>query len=81
MSARKKPPVKNAATRTMANGPGEDRFGYWTVSRSTAAKMLSVNIPTIDGWIAATTLRASKPGRRVLIRGADIDAMLDASAV
>jgi hypothetical protein len=43
--------------------------------------MLGFDIQTIDGLISAKKLRASKIGRRVLIRITAIEAMLDASAV
>jgi len=46
-----------------------------------AAAMLGFDIQTIDGLISAKKLRASKPNRRVVIRVADLEAMLDASAV
>jgi hypothetical protein len=52
-----------------------------TVSRSEAAAMLGLELQSIDGLISAKKLRASKPFRRVLIRVADIEAMLDASAI
>jgi len=52
-----------------------------TVSRGDAAEMLSVDVQTIDRAISAKSLRASKIGRRVLIRVADIEAMLVAHAV
>ena len=51
-----------------------------TVSRAVAAEMLSVDVQTVDRAIADKTLRASKIGRRVLIRVADITALLDKSA-
>jgi excisionase family DNA binding protein len=52
-----------------------------TVSRKDAAALLGVDIQTIDGLISSGKLRASRPVNRVLIRVADIEAMLDASAV
>lgn len=52
-----------------------------TVSRAVAAEMLSVDVQTVDRAIADKTLRASKIGRRVLIRVADVEAMLSATAV
>jgi excisionase family DNA binding protein len=52
-----------------------------TVSRDDAAAALSVDVQTVDRKIADRTLRASKIGRRVLIRVADIEKMLDANAV
>jgi excisionase family DNA binding protein len=52
-----------------------------TVSRDEAAEALSVDVQTIDRLIAAKKLRASKIGRRVLIRVAALEAMLDANAV
>jgi hypothetical protein len=55
--------------------PGE------VVSRAEAAAMLGLELQLIDGLISAKKLRASKPFRRVLIRVADIERMLDASAV
>lgn len=50
-----------------------------TVSRAVAAEMLSVDIQTVDRAIADKTLRASKFGRRVLVRLADIERTLDAN--
>jgi excisionase family DNA binding protein len=50
-----------------------------TVSISTAAKMLEVSSQTIARLIKSKKLRASKPDRRVMIRIADIEAMLDAN--
>ncbi len=50
-----------------------------TVSRDVAAEMLSIDIQTIDRQIATKKLRASKVGRRVLVRVADIEKMLDAN--
>jgi excisionase family DNA binding protein len=52
-----------------------------TVSRDEAAEALSVDIQTIDRMISAKKLKASKIGRRVLIRVAALEAMLDAHAV
>jgi excisionase family DNA binding protein len=51
------------------------------VSRIDAAKALSVDIQTIDGLIASKRLKASKIGRRVLIRVAALEALLDANPV
>jgi excisionase family DNA binding protein len=50
-----------------------------TVSRKEAADALGVDVQTIDRMIAAKKLRASKFGRRVIIRNADIEAALDAN--
>jgi excisionase family DNA binding protein len=52
-----------------------------TVSRDEAAAMLGVDIQTIDRAITDGKLRRSKLGRRVVIRTADIERMLDAQAV
>jgi hypothetical protein len=52
-----------------------------TASRAEAAAMLGFDVQTIDVLISAGKLRASKPVRRVVIRLADIERMLDASAV
>jgi excisionase family DNA binding protein len=52
-----------------------------TLSRDEAAEALSVDVQTIDRMIAAKKLKASKVGRRVLIRVAALEAMLDAHAV
>lgn len=59
-----------------------------TYRRDTAAEALDVSVQTIDTWIAAGTLRASKPpgvsgkpGRYLLIRAIDIESMLAAHAV
>jgi excisionase family DNA binding protein len=50
------------------------------ISREQAATALSVDVQTIDRMIAANKLRASKLGRRVVIRVADIERMLDANS-
>ncbi len=47
-----------------------------TVSRAEAADALSVDIQTVDNMIADGRLRASKLGRRVVIRIVDIEKML-----
>lgn len=59
-----------------------------TYRRDEAAEALGVSVQTIDTWVASGLLRASKPpgasgkpGRYLLIRAADIEAMLAASAV
>jgi excisionase family DNA binding protein len=52
-----------------------------TVSRAEAADTLSVDIQTIDNMIADGRLRASKLGRRVVIRIVDIEKMLTACEV
>ena len=52
-----------------------------TVSRQVAARSLGVGLTALDGMIAAKLLRVSKIGRRVLIRIADLEAMLDKTAV
>ena len=52
-----------------------------TVSRAEAADALSVDIHTIDNMIADGRLRASKLGRRVVIRILDIEKMLTACEV
>jgi excisionase family DNA binding protein len=49
------------------------------ISRQQAADALGVDIQTVDRMIAAHKLRASKLGRRVVIRVADIERMLDAN--
>ena len=43
-----------------------------------AAEALGVHPDTISNWVRDGKLRAVKIGRRVLIRVADIEAMLDA---
>jgi excisionase family DNA binding protein len=50
-----------------------------TISRNEAADALSVDIQTIDRLIVAKKLRASKLGRRVVVRVTDIEKMLDAN--
>ncbi len=66
----KKLPVK------IASKPTPPRLTY---SRAEAAAALGVDKQTIDALISTDKLRASKPGRNVLIRVADIEAMLDAN--
>jgi excisionase family DNA binding protein len=50
-----------------------------TVSLNGAAELLGVSTQTVARYISAGLLRAAKPERRVLIRVADIEAMLDAN--
>ena len=52
-----------------------------TVSRNEAAALLGVDVQTIDRQIAGKKLRASKIGRRVVVRLAHLEKMLDASEV
>ncbi len=52
-----------------------------TVSRNEAAALLGVDVQTIDRQIADKKLRASKIGRRVVVRLAHLEKMLDASEV
>jgi hypothetical protein len=67
-------------------GPGEDKFGFFTYSRSEAARMLGVDIQTIDGLIASRQLRASRIGKpgskrpRVAVRAASLEARLALAA-
>ena len=51
------------------------------VSREIAADALSVDKQTVDRLIRANKLRASKLGRRVVIRVADVERLLDENAV
>jgi excisionase family DNA binding protein len=51
-----------------------------TLSREEAADALSLDVQTIDRMIRAKQLRASKLRRRVVIRVADIERLLDAHA-
>jgi excisionase family DNA binding protein len=51
-----------------------------TVSTDEAAEMLGVNPQTVARQIARKKLRASRVGRRVVIRVADIEKMLEANA-
>ncbi|WMT75064.1 helix-turn-helix domain-containing protein [Bradyrhizobium sp. Ash2021] len=69
----KKSPLKKPARAIRPDVP-KTTFG-----RAEAAASLGVDIQTIDSLISAKTLRASKLGRRVLIRVADIEAMLTAN--
>ena len=50
-----------------------------TLSRLEAASALGVDVQTVDRLITAKTLRASKLGRRVVVRVVDIEKMLDAN--
>ena len=52
-----------------------------TVSTDEAAELLGVDPQTITRQIARKKLRASHVGRRVVIRVADIEKMLEANAV
>jgi excisionase family DNA binding protein len=71
----KNPQIK---TSTAPRLPWRERL---TIFREEAAAILSVDVQTIDRAIAAKKLRASKLGRRVLVRVADIEMTLDASAI
>jgi excisionase family DNA binding protein len=64
---------------------GLPRLAY---RRDEAAEALGVAVQTIDAWIGSGQLRASKPpgvsgkpGRYILIRAADIEALLTASEI
>jgi excisionase family DNA binding protein len=50
-----------------------------TLSRLEAAAAIGVDVQTIDRCIAAKKLRASRLGRRVVVRVADLERMLDAN--
>jgi excisionase family DNA binding protein len=71
---------KNSQAKTSAAPrlPWRERL---TIFREEAAAIVSVDVQTIDRAIAAKKLRASKLGRRVLVRVSDIERMLDAQAV
>ena len=49
------------------------------VSREQAAAMIGVDIQTIDRLITGKKLKASRVRRRVVVRVASIEAMLDAN--
>jgi excisionase family DNA binding protein len=51
------------------------------VSRNEAAALLGVDVQTIDRQIADKKLRASKIGRRVIVRFVHLEKMLDASEI
>jgi excisionase family DNA binding protein len=63
------------------NSPPKSPVPSITISRQEAAEALHVDVQTVDRAIAAKNLRASKIGRRVLVRVSDIERMLDAQAV
>ncbi len=73
--------AKKSATRAARAAEKAAKLGVnpVTVYRDQAAAMLGVDIQTIDGLITAKKLKASKIGRRVLIRVAALEAMLDAN--
>lgn len=48
-----------------------------TVTRHEAADALTVDVQSVDGYIASKKLKASKLGTRVLIRVPSLIAMLD----
>jgi excisionase family DNA binding protein len=52
-----------------------------TLSRLEAADALGVDVQTIDRLITSKKLRASRIGRRVLVRVVDIEEMLTATEV
>jgi len=80
-----KPSTKFCAVASATPTPTVSRLVY---RRDEAALALSVSVQTIDAWVASKLLHASKPpgvsgkpGRYLLIRAADIEAMLTASEV
>ena len=50
-------------------------------TRQEAAGLLKVDVQTVDRLIAAKELKASRVRRRVVVRAASLEAMLDANAV
>jgi excisionase family DNA binding protein len=81
-------PAKPSKARAVASATPTPIISRITYRRDEAAEALGVSVQTIDAWVAAGLLRASKPpgvsgkpGRYLLIRAADIEAMLVASAV
>jgi excisionase family DNA binding protein len=81
-------PAKPSKHRAVASATPSPTVPRITYRRDEAAQALGVSVQTVDSWIAAGVLRASKPpgvagtpGRYLLIRATDIAAMLDASAV
>jgi excisionase family DNA binding protein len=56
-------------------------FKPLAATRREAAAMLRIDVQTIDALNAAKKLKASRIGRRVLIRVSAIEAMMDANAV
>ncbi len=50
-----------------------------TISRAEAAAAIGVDVQTIDRLITGNKLRASRIGRRVVVRVVDIERMLDAN--
>jgi excisionase family DNA binding protein len=50
-----------------------------TLSRLEAAAAIGVDVQTIDRLITGKKLRASRIGRRVVVRVVDIERMLDAN--
>ena len=45
------------------------------------AAMCRATIPSVREWIRTGRLKASRPGRRVLIRRSDVEAMLAAASM
>jgi hypothetical protein len=87
----KSSPTKSKARR-VGDKPDPSRspptVARLTYRRDEAAAALGVSVQTVDAWIGSGLLRASKPpgvsgkpGRYLLIRAADIETMLTASAV
>jgi excisionase family DNA binding protein len=81
MSSRSKPRSKSKSKPSPSNRYPVRPTIRLAVSRREAGAALGVDIQTIDGLISAKKLKASKVGRRVLIRIASIEKMLDAHAV
>ena len=45
------------------------------------AEICRATVPSVREWIRTGRLKASRPGRRILIRRADVEAMLAAAAM
>lgn len=43
---------------------------------SEAAKLLRVKVETVRAWVKSGKLRASRPGRRLLVPRAEVDRLL-----
>ena len=51
------------------------------IGRLQAAALISVNVQTIDKWLAEAKLRKYKPARRVLIRRTELLALVEAGLI
>lgn len=69
----------SAKTRGASAPKGHVRPAYLTLQQ--AAEQISTPAETVRYWVHVGKLQAFKPGRQVLIRESDLEALMAASAV